>query len=58
MSMDDLRRLIQVEAGRLVEAGRMSARQPVVEYVTKEPELRAESRGNGKTIPSPIPSSY
>jgi len=44
LNMSDLRQLIQAETQRLSA----NTRPPAVEYVTKEPEMRPESNGNGK----------
>jgi hypothetical protein len=50
LSLADVRQLIQIETERLNTARQPPPVQTVVEYVTKDPELKPESPGKGLTV--------
>ena len=48
LSLADVRQLIQIETERLNSSRQpVIVEKPVIEYVTKDPELKPESAGNG-----------
>ena len=48
MSMAELKQIIHDEARQLAEKQPVERPPPVIEYVTKEPDLTPESPGNGE----------